>query len=33
VFAKNEKANLSKTETEQVKALGRILAESYGRAR
>lgn len=33
VFAKNEKANLSKTETEQVKALGRTLAESYGRPR
>lgn len=33
VFAKNEKANLSRSEAEQVKALGRILAESYGRAR
>lgn len=29
VFAKNEKANLTKSETEAVKSLGRILAESY----
>lgn len=33
VFAKNEKANLSNAEAEQVRALGRILAESYGRDR
>lgn len=32
VFAKNQKANLSKAETEQVRALGRLLAESYGRS-
>jgi len=29
VFAKNEKANLTKTETETVKALGKLLADSY----
>jgi hypothetical protein len=29
VFAKNEKANLTKTETEIVKSLGRLLADSY----
>ena len=28
-FAKNEKANLTRSETEAVKSLGRILAESY----
>lgn len=29
VFAKHEKANLSKAETETVKALGKVLAETY----
>jgi hypothetical protein len=29
VFAKNEKANLSKAETEAVKSLGKLLADSY----
>lgn len=29
VFAKNEKANLTRTETEAVKSLGKMLAESY----
>lgn len=29
VFAKNEKANLSKSETEAVKALGKTLTETY----
>ena len=29
VFAKNEKANLSKAETETVKALGKALTEAY----
>ena len=33
VFAKNEKANLSRAETEMVKALGRELADSYRRNR
>ncbi len=33
VFAKNEKANLSRTETEAVKALGKALADSYRRTR
>ena len=29
VFAKNEKANLTKAETETVKSLGKLLADSY----
>lgn len=29
VFAKNEKANLTKAETEIVKSLGKMLADSY----
>jgi len=29
VFAKNEKANLSKAETETVKILGKVLTETY----
>lgn len=29
VFAKNEKANLTKTETEAVKALGEVLSATY----
>ena len=29
VFAKNEKANLTRSETEAVKSLGKMLAESY----
>jgi len=29
VFAKNEKANLSKAETEAVKTLGKALTETY----
>ncbi len=29
VFAKNEKANLTKTETEAVKTLGEVLAATY----
>jgi hypothetical protein len=29
IFAKNEKANLTKTEAEAVKSLGKLLAESY----
>jgi len=29
VFAKNEKANLSKAETETVKTLGKALTETY----
>ena len=29
VFAKNEKANLTKTETETVKTLGKLLARNY----
>ena len=33
VFAKNEKANLTKTETETVKSLGKLLADSYRSAR
>ena len=33
VFAKNEKANLSKAETETVKSLGKLLADSYRSAR
>jgi len=33
VFAKNEKASLTKSETEQVRALGRILLETYRRPR
>lgn len=31
VFAKNEKANLTPSETEAVRELGRLLAASYGR--
>jgi len=31
VFAKNEKANLSPQETEQVKQLGKLLAQTYRR--
>jgi hypothetical protein len=30
VFAKNEKANLSKSETDAVRKLGKMLLESYG---
>ncbi|MCR4376731.1 MAG: type II toxin-antitoxin system RelE/ParE family toxin [Rhodospirillales bacterium] len=30
VFAKNEKANLSQSETETVRRLGKMLSESYG---
>ncbi|GGB63732.1 hypothetical protein GCM10011316_39450 [Roseibium aquae] len=33
VFAKNEKANLTKAETETVKSLGKLLADSYRSAR
>lgn len=33
VFAKNEKANLSKAETETVKSYGKLLADSYRSAR
>ena len=33
VFAKNEKASLTKTETETVKSLGKLLADSYRSAR
>jgi len=33
VFAKNEKANLSRAESEAVRALGKELADSYRRAR
>lgn len=33
VFAKNEKANLTKAETEAVKTLGKMLADSYRSAR
>jgi hypothetical protein len=33
VFAKNEKANLTKTETETVKSLGKLLADSYRNAK
>ena len=33
IFAKNEKANLTKAETESVKTLGRMLADSYRSAR
>ena len=33
VFAKNEKANLTKAETETVKSLGELLADSYRSAR
>jgi hypothetical protein len=33
IFAKNEKANLTKTETETVKSLGKLLADSYRSAR
>jgi hypothetical protein len=29
IFAKNEKANLTKTETEAVKALGEVLSTTY----
>lgn len=29
IFAKNEKANLTRTETEMVKALGKLLADNY----
>jgi hypothetical protein len=29
VFAKNEKANLTKAETETIKSLGKLLADSY----
>jgi hypothetical protein len=29
VFAKNEKANLTKSETETVKTLGKLLADTY----
>lgn len=32
-FAKNEKANLTKAETEAVKSLGKMLADSYRSAR
>lgn len=33
VFAKNEKANLTRAETETVKSLGKLLADSYRSAR
>lgn len=33
VFAKNEKANLTKVETEKVKSLDKLLADSYWSAR
>ena len=33
VFAKNEKANLSKAETGTIKSLGKLLADSYRSAR
>ena len=33
VFAKNEKANLTKAETETDKSLGKLLADSYRSAR
>lgn len=33
VFAKNEKTNLTKSETETVKSLGKLLADSYRSAR
>jgi hypothetical protein len=33
VFAKNEKANLTRTETEAVKSLGKMLADTYRSAR
>lgn len=33
VFAKNEKANLTRTEIEAVKALGKILSETYRSSR
>jgi hypothetical protein len=33
VFAKNEKANLTKVETETIKSLGKLLADSYRSAR
>ena len=33
VFAKNEKANLTKAEAEAVKALGKMLADSYRSAK
>ena len=33
VFAKNEKANLTKSETETVKSLGELLADSYRSAK
>lgn len=29
IFAKNEKTNLTKTETETIKSLGKLLADSY----
>ena len=33
VFAKNEKANLTRTETEAVKTLGKVLSATYRRPR
>jgi hypothetical protein len=33
VFAKNEKANLTRPETETIKSLGKQLADSYRSAR
>lgn len=33
VFAKNEKANLTRAETETIKSLGKLLAASYRSAR